>query len=321
MTDTTAGEGVYRKTATIKATQWFKMGDHPAVILKSAPNRYADEGVPWVDTLEGGHVVTPGDWIATGVQGEHWPIKPDVFAATYACASVPSTKEEYERLGRSVAEPVSPLTTGLHPKTTELVNSFAIALAHKLLSAEEKYGYSDGWLTDDWEEKCRADLMAHVQKGDPVDVAAYAAFCWARSWSTAPSHLAAQPSAGAQGEAVAWRVEYRMPNGLMAGTSLFGSKAAADFTRSEATLETTLTPLYATPAQPDTGDVAALREALVRELDHLIMHIVAIGPDDPKKKGTDREYEIPMARRVWREVAIDAIFAALSKPNAPGREG
>lgn len=51
------------------------------------------------------------------------------------------------------------------------------------------------------------------------------------------------------------------------------------------------------------------REALVRELDHLIMHVVAIGPDDPKKKGTDREYEIPMARRVWREVAADVIHA------------
>lgn len=37
----------------------------------------------WIDTLEGGHIVCPGDWIATGVAGEHWPIKPDIFAATY----------------------------------------------------------------------------------------------------------------------------------------------------------------------------------------------------------------------------------------------
>ncbi len=37
----------------------------------------------WIDTLEGGHIVCPADWIATGVQGEHWPIKPDIFAATY----------------------------------------------------------------------------------------------------------------------------------------------------------------------------------------------------------------------------------------------
>jgi len=73
----------YRKTATIHALQWWKMGDHPAVVLKSAPNRYADEGVPWINTLEGGHIVTPGDWIATGIKGEHWPIKPNIFASTY----------------------------------------------------------------------------------------------------------------------------------------------------------------------------------------------------------------------------------------------
>jgi hypothetical protein len=37
----------------------------------------------WIDTLEGGHIVCPGDWIVTGIQGEHYPCKPDIFAATY----------------------------------------------------------------------------------------------------------------------------------------------------------------------------------------------------------------------------------------------
>lgn len=37
----------------------------------------------WIDTLEDGHNVCPGDWIITGVQGEHYPCKPDIFAATY----------------------------------------------------------------------------------------------------------------------------------------------------------------------------------------------------------------------------------------------
>lgn len=37
----------------------------------------------WIDTLEGGHIVCPGDFIITGVQGEHYPCKPDIFAATY----------------------------------------------------------------------------------------------------------------------------------------------------------------------------------------------------------------------------------------------
>ncbi len=72
----------YRKTALIEATQWFKPGDHPAVSVYD-DIRAGKKGTPWISTLEGGHVVSPGDWIATGVQGEHWPIKPDVFAATY----------------------------------------------------------------------------------------------------------------------------------------------------------------------------------------------------------------------------------------------
>ena len=37
----------------------------------------------WIQTLEGGHIVTPGDWIITGVAGEQYPCKPDIFAATY----------------------------------------------------------------------------------------------------------------------------------------------------------------------------------------------------------------------------------------------
>ena len=37
----------------------------------------------WIDTLEGGHIVCPGDWIIKGVKGEFYPVKDDIFAATY----------------------------------------------------------------------------------------------------------------------------------------------------------------------------------------------------------------------------------------------
>jgi hypothetical protein len=37
----------------------------------------------WIDTLEGGHIVCPGDWIITGVHGEKYPCKPDIFEKTY----------------------------------------------------------------------------------------------------------------------------------------------------------------------------------------------------------------------------------------------
>lgn len=66
----------YRKTATIRAVQWFKPGDHYAV----GTSRH---GIAYIKTLEGMMFVNPGDWIATGINGEHWPIKSDVFSKTY----------------------------------------------------------------------------------------------------------------------------------------------------------------------------------------------------------------------------------------------
>ncbi len=78
----------YRKIpVVIEATQWFKQGDHKEVT--EIPENRKDfipviEGATgYIDTLEGGHFVTEGDWIITGVEGEHYPCKPDIFAKTY----------------------------------------------------------------------------------------------------------------------------------------------------------------------------------------------------------------------------------------------
>jgi hypothetical protein len=38
---------------------------------------------PVIATLEGAMHVSVGDWIICGVQGEFYPCKPDIFAATY----------------------------------------------------------------------------------------------------------------------------------------------------------------------------------------------------------------------------------------------
>lgn len=37
----------------------------------------------WISTLEGGHIVCPGDWIITGISGEMYSCKPDIFEKTY----------------------------------------------------------------------------------------------------------------------------------------------------------------------------------------------------------------------------------------------
>lgn len=33
--------------------------------------------------LEGNHEITPTDWIVTGVKGERYPVKDDIFRMTY----------------------------------------------------------------------------------------------------------------------------------------------------------------------------------------------------------------------------------------------
>ena len=84
-----------KKPVVIEATQWNKDGDHPNVVnipaqvLDTIESRTAAIGINecrWIGTLEGGHIVSPGDWIITGVQGEQYPCKPDIFDATYEAA-------------------------------------------------------------------------------------------------------------------------------------------------------------------------------------------------------------------------------------------
>lgn len=79
----------------VEATQWLKNGDQEGEIVRHYRNPYDEDSRicehcgramhdhGWIDTLEGGHVVCPGDWIITGIKGEHYPCKPEIFEKTY----------------------------------------------------------------------------------------------------------------------------------------------------------------------------------------------------------------------------------------------
>lgn len=45
--------------------------------------RMCEDGGVDIETLEGVMHATPGDWIIRGVNGEFYPCKPGIFAATY----------------------------------------------------------------------------------------------------------------------------------------------------------------------------------------------------------------------------------------------
>jgi len=117
----------YRKLPIIiEAIQWFKNGDHPEDDCKdfvgSDGKSFPGEGAivryyrtpecdgknkcnycektmhyhGWIDTVQGGHLVCPGDWIITdsrvpkGKHGHYYPCKPDVFEKTYESLRVES---------------------------------------------------------------------------------------------------------------------------------------------------------------------------------------------------------------------------------------
>jgi hypothetical protein len=105
-----------KRPVVVEATQWFKNGDHPedacqiihltdsegvqsegkvvryyrhpdiagtTPCISSHPCGHTMHEHSWIDTPEGGHNVCPGDWIITGVKGERYPCKPDIFEMTY----------------------------------------------------------------------------------------------------------------------------------------------------------------------------------------------------------------------------------------------
>ena len=93
----------------------------------------------------------------------------------------------------ALSHPAPVAAPAMHQATADLVRRFSDALAAKLAAAEKKYGYSDGWLSPDWMDECRAKLLEHIDKGDPRDVAAYCAFLWHHGESTAAPAANDQP--------------------------------------------------------------------------------------------------------------------------------
>lgn len=107
-----------KKPIVIESTQWFKNGDHPLDNSFRSSDHKLEEAAHmvegnvvryyrtpkidgqekckhcgdimhnhgWIDTLEGGHIVCPGDWIITGISNEKYPCKPDIFEKTYELA-------------------------------------------------------------------------------------------------------------------------------------------------------------------------------------------------------------------------------------------
>lgn len=109
--------GTYRKIATVKAecfrpidnarldyyrakygiTQLGDLSDGEisdfkptmgAQVVYEGPNSYV------ISTLEGKMIINDGDWILTGVDGEHWAVKDEIFNKTYKEVTDQNGKED-----------------------------------------------------------------------------------------------------------------------------------------------------------------------------------------------------------------------------------
>ena len=104
-----------KRPVEVEADQWYRNADHPddrvgewLTDIDDAPYQRLEGAVVrfyrtpkldgrdpckhcgvimhrhgWIDTLEGGHIVCPGDWVITGVAGERYPCKDSIFRETY----------------------------------------------------------------------------------------------------------------------------------------------------------------------------------------------------------------------------------------------
>lgn len=71
-----------KKPVVVDAVQWFPGQPVDGVVEQPAPE-CASETVGIVKTLEGDMIARPGDWIITGIEGEKYPCKDDIFKKTY----------------------------------------------------------------------------------------------------------------------------------------------------------------------------------------------------------------------------------------------
>lgn len=92
MSDNSVAKRFRKKPVEIEAMQFTGLDSYLAILewMKDCGDTHAlanevryETPIMLLYTLEGTMAANPGDWIIRGVQGEFYPCKPDIFAATY----------------------------------------------------------------------------------------------------------------------------------------------------------------------------------------------------------------------------------------------
>lgn len=103
-----------KKPVVVEAEQWREGLEDGWFVFEEGGTKYGvfylenddikpeihTKNIPAIKTLEGWMNISDGDYIITGIQGERYPCKPDIFEATYDF--VDGKKELEEAIGEKL---------------------------------------------------------------------------------------------------------------------------------------------------------------------------------------------------------------------------
>ncbi|AET70821.1 hypothetical protein Desor_5446 [Desulfosporosinus orientis DSM 765] len=65
----------------------FEVAIKSGLVINGYENPVETGKVPFIKTLEGKHYISKGDYIITGIEGERYPCKKNIFLKTYMLLS------------------------------------------------------------------------------------------------------------------------------------------------------------------------------------------------------------------------------------------
>jgi len=127
----------YRKTSLVEAEQFLpNEGKIPEGVISNGLGDPRKTNYEWiVKTLEGPLIINSGDWVLTGINGEHWPVRKDIFEKTYELAA--DINESMPKPPLLTDDEIADLWGDKYAGKTYMVKNFARAIETKVRSQYE----------------------------------------------------------------------------------------------------------------------------------------------------------------------------------------
>lgn len=81
------------------------------------------------------------------------------------------------------------ILTASEPDQPDHLRELTDTLYFELRRAKEKYGYTDGWIRNDWHDELIVNLRDHIQRNKTIGAIAFLGFAWYHKWKIDESLL------------------------------------------------------------------------------------------------------------------------------------